>query len=265
MSTINILIAGAGTTGLMLALRLARAGVPFRIIERNRGPGQAPAAIVAQALAIEFYQQIVLAEQLIEHGINLPSPFELSFPHDDHDDCLLEQLSALGVEVEWGVALQQVEQHRDHVAVTLVKNGLREVCEVGYLCGCEGARGVLRNQHDLTFPSDSDNPLFYVADVVVDGPQRTNVYLRADRHQLTLMAPVRSGMQRLVGTVAPELLAQQNLTFEDERAGAEHRLATTLGKAHWMSTYRVHQHVAEVFRACLMLPGACTPLLKASA
>ncbi|WP_397448927.1 FAD-dependent monooxygenase [Pseudomonas sp. NA-150] len=276
MSTLDILIAGAGTTGLMLALRLARAGVPFRIIERNREPGRTPPTMVAQALAIEFYQQIVLAEQLIEDGICLeptrwgnlgrvvvPSPFVLSFPQDDHDDCLLEQLRALGVEVEWNVALQHVEQRQDYLTATLLKNGVHEVCEVSYVCGCEGARGLVRSASDLKLSSAGiDDQLFYVADVTVDGPQPPNVYVRAAPHNLILTAPVRSGMRRLVGIVAPELEQHHGLTFDDMRASAEQMLGVTVGKAHWMSTYRVHQRVAEAFRVCLVMPRNVTSRLR---
>ncbi|MGV8919677.1 MAG: FAD-dependent monooxygenase [Pseudomonas sp.] len=274
MNTTDILIAGAGPTGLMLALRLARSGIPFRIIEHNSGPGQASRAMVVQARTLEFYQQLGLAESLIERGIRIdsihyseeakdiaslnwgdagrditPYPFVLSFPQDDHEHFLVEQLSALGIEVEWGVSLQSFEQHKDYVEATLLRNGVEELCTARYLCGCEGARSVVRKQLNLKFPGGTYNQLFYVADVAVDGPPKTNVYLHAGKHNLVLMAPVRSsGMQRLIGVVPPELEDQTALTFEDLRASVEHMLGISVGKANWMSTYRVHHRVAEHFR-----------------
>lgn len=270
----EILIAGAGPTGLTLALRLARMGVAFRIIEASSGPGQASRAMVVQARTLEFYQQLGLADELIERGIRIdsihyseegrdiaslswgdagkdltPYPFVLSFPQDDHEHFLVEQLKKLGVEVEWGVALQRFEQQAEHVVATLSRGGVEEVCQARYLCGCEGARSVVRKQLQVGFPGGTYNQLFYVADVALEGPASTNVYLHAGKHNMVLMAPVRSsGMQRLIGIVPPELDGHEGLTFEDLRPGAEAMLGVTVGKANWLSTYRVHHRVAEHFR-----------------
>lgn len=269
----DILIAGAGPTGLTLALRLARMGVRFRIIEASSGPGQASRAMVVQARTMEFYQQLGLADDLIERGIRIdsihyseegrdiaslswgdagkditPYPFVLSFPQDDHEHFLVEQLKKLGVEVEWGVALERFEQHPDGVDITLNRGGVEERCQARYLCGCEGARSVVRKQLQVGFPGGTYNQLFYVADVALEGPASTNVYLHAGKHNMVLMAPVRSsGMQRLIGIVPPELDGHEGLTFEDLRPGAEAMLGVKVGKANWLSTYRVHHRVAEHF------------------
>lgn len=274
MKSTDILIAGAGPTGLSLALRLARMGVGFRIIDTNSGPGQASRAMVVQARTLEFYQQLGLAEQMIERGIKIdsihyseegkdiaslhwgdagkditPYPFVLSFPQDDHEHFLVEQLRALGVEVERGVSLQRFEQHWDHVRVTLSRDGVEEVCEARYICGCEGAHSVVRKQLQVGFPGGTYSQLFYVADVSVTGPPSTNVYLHSAKHNLVFMAPVRSsGMQRLIGIVPPELEGHEGLTFEDLRPSVEAMLGITVGKANWLSTYRVHHRVAEHLR-----------------
>jgi len=65
----QVLIVGAGPTGLVLALWLARSQVPFRIIEKNSGPGQASRAMAVQARTLEFYRQLGIAEQTIASGI----------------------------------------------------------------------------------------------------------------------------------------------------------------------------------------------------
>ena len=71
MSRIPVLNVGAGPTGLVLALRLAHHGVPFRIIERDSGPGQASRAMMLQARTLELYGQLSLATAIIEHGIRV--------------------------------------------------------------------------------------------------------------------------------------------------------------------------------------------------
>src|SRR5690242_10960731 len=115
----EVLIVGAGPTGLVLALWLARYGISFRIIERYSGPGQASRAIAVQARTLEFYRQLGFAEEAIARGIKIealhlregnheaaqfrfgdfgeglsPFPFVLSLPQDQHEQLLVEQLAA---------------------------------------------------------------------------------------------------------------------------------------------------------------------------
>src|SRR3954454_11627809 len=71
MPTDPILVVGAGPTGLVLALSLARRGVPVRIIDRNTGPGQASRAMVLHARNLEFYQQLGFAEDVVADGIKI--------------------------------------------------------------------------------------------------------------------------------------------------------------------------------------------------
>src|SRR2546430_13051939 len=105
----DVLIAGAGPTGLVLALWLARLGVRVRIIDKNSGPGQASRAMAVQARTLEFYRQLGIAEQAIASGIRMsgghlrqctrrvadflfddigpyicPFPLILSFPQEYH-------------------------------------------------------------------------------------------------------------------------------------------------------------------------------------
>ena len=67
----EVLIVGAGPTGLVLALSLARQGIRFRIVDRNSGPGQASRAMVVQARTLEFYDQLGIADAVVAAGIRI--------------------------------------------------------------------------------------------------------------------------------------------------------------------------------------------------
>ena len=120
MSTDQILIVGAGPTGLVLAQSLARRGVPFRIIDRNPDPGQASRAMAVQARTLELYSQLGFADEMVSRGIKMgtlhvreggkefarlilgnlgeglsPYPFILSFPQDEHERFLTQELQSL--------------------------------------------------------------------------------------------------------------------------------------------------------------------------
>src|SRR6202044_1519359 len=64
----DVLIVGAGPTGLVLALWLTRLGVRVRIIDRTAEPGTTSRALAVQARTLEFYRQIGLADAVVESG-----------------------------------------------------------------------------------------------------------------------------------------------------------------------------------------------------
>src|SRR5215216_1581558 len=64
----DVIIIGAGPTGLSLACQLIRYGVDFRIVEKNEGVTPYSKAIGVQARTLEVYEQLGLAEKAIEQG-----------------------------------------------------------------------------------------------------------------------------------------------------------------------------------------------------
>ena len=64
----DVLIVGAGPTGLVLALWLTRMGVRVRIIEKTAEPGTTSRAVAVQARTLEFYRQTGLADAVVERG-----------------------------------------------------------------------------------------------------------------------------------------------------------------------------------------------------
>src|SRR4030095_14292067 len=67
----EVLIVGAGPTGLVLALWLTRLGVGIRIIDKATEPGTTSRALAVQARTLEFYRQIGLAATLVDRGRRL--------------------------------------------------------------------------------------------------------------------------------------------------------------------------------------------------
>ncbi len=269
----QVLIVGAGPTGLALGLCLVRHGIAFRIIEKNLGPGQASRATVVQARTLELYQQLGIADEVVARGIALenfhlreagqdvvklafnafgkglsPFPFVLSFPQDDHERFLSDKLREAEVIIEWGVELKESTQDDRGVRVVLDKSGTSEICEVAYLCGCDGARSRVRQDLKLAFPGGGYSQLFYVADVAIDGDWVSDLFGNLGANSLALMFPVRSsGMRRLIGIVPADVAGRAVITFEDIRPEAEPLLGVRVTRVNWFSTYHVHHRVAARF------------------
>src|SRR5271155_2310708 len=68
---VPVLIAGAGPTGLVLALWLTRLGITVRIIDKTALPGTTSRALAVQVRTLEFYRQIELADAVVENGVKI--------------------------------------------------------------------------------------------------------------------------------------------------------------------------------------------------
>ncbi len=278
MNSPRVLIVGAGPTGLVLALNLARRGVPFRMIAEAGGPGEESRAMVVQARTLEFYRQLGFAEEMIGEGIIVPHlhlrestgdgrlreivrlnftdlgdgispyPFALTYPQDDHERFLIKKLAAAGIEVEWNTKLTALAQG-DRVRATLVAPGGSEEVEVDYLCGCDGAHSAVRTALALGFSGKTYEQLFFVCDADLDAPFDQDLYVTLGEHALALMFAVRStGMRRLIGLVPTGLSEADVVTFESIRASVEPLLGAHVSRVNWFATYRVHHRVADHFR-----------------
>jgi 2-polyprenyl-6-methoxyphenol hydroxylase-like FAD-dependent oxidoreductase len=271
----QVLIVGAGPTGLVLALWLARAGVPFRLIEKNSGPGQASRAMAVQARTLEFYRQLGIADDVVSAGFQLdrlhlrnrsrelavaplgdvgsgisPFPFALSLPQDDHERLLTERLRTAGKAVEWNTELTGFTQHGDGVSATLLRPGGEEIWEGEYLCGCDGAHSAVRRGLGVGFPGGTYDQPFYVADAEAAGPwsDRDITAYIAER-TFCLAFPVRErGMFRFIGVVPEALRERDDLKFDDVCGEVEQVTGTRVTKVNWFSAYRVHHRVADNFR-----------------
>ena len=276
----SILIAGAGPTGLNMALNLARRRVPFRILSEDSGPGQHSRAMVVHARTLEFYRHFGFSDEIVNAGVRVdrvhlreggtpgapghelvestfadigagisPYPFALAYPQDDHERFLIQKLAALGIQVEWGTRLTDFTQDENGVQATIQHGQSVEKFEAAYLCGCDGARSRVREALQIGFPGGTYEQLFYVADAKIAGGFDRDLYVNLGKDLLSLMLPVRSsGMQRLIGLVPAELKDRQNLTFEDIRAQVEPLMNIQVTDVNWFSTYRVHHRVADRFR-----------------
>src|ERR1700759_1930235 len=125
MEQSDVLIVGAGPTGLVLALWLTKAGTKVRIIDKTAGPGTTSRALAVQARTLELYRQLDLTDAVVAKGHRVragnfwidgerkahielddigkgatPYPFLHIFPQDEHEKLLIERLEALGVRVE---------------------------------------------------------------------------------------------------------------------------------------------------------------------
>ena len=276
MRQCDVLIIGAGPTGLVLALWLTTLGVKVRIVDKTAEPGTTSRALAVQARTLELYRQLDLADAVVAEGhqvpaVNLwvrgepkarislaamgsgltPYPFLQIFPQDEHERLLVHRLDALGVTIERRTELVRFADRENGVLARLRgPDGEEHDCETSYIAGCDGAHSAVREAIGTGFPGGTYRHLFYVADVEATGAA-LNGELHVDLDEADFLAvfPLSGrGRARLIGTVRDERADRADtLTFNDVSGRAIEQMKVTIAKVNWFSTYHVHHRVTQHF------------------
>ncbi len=273
----EVLIVGAGPTGLVLALWLGHLGVRVRIIDQTAEPGTTSRAVAVQARTLELYDQIGLADTVVERGLKVvggniwvagkrvshfafgelgtglsPFPYALVFPQDEHESLLIDRLAELGIAVERSTALSGFEEVAGRIVARLEgpeRNS--RVCEAAYIAGCDGAHSTVREALGIGFGGGTYAHLFYVADVHAGGiAMNREIQVALDSTDFLATFPLKGeGRARLVGTVRDSASrGDEALSWDDVGKRVIAQMQIEIDRVNWFSTYRVHHRVADRFR-----------------
>lgn len=276
MKRSDVLIVGAGPTGLVLALWLVEQGVSIRIIDKTARPGTTSRALAVQARTLELYRQLDLTEVVLNAGKrvaglnlwvagrkearigfetingNLTPYGPFIFPQDEHEKLLIARLGSLGAAVDRETELVRFAEDGSGVSAVLRHpDGSEEHCKADYIAGCDGARSIVRHGIGADFPGGTYQQLFYVADVEAEGPALDGeLHVDLDDADFLAVFPMKgAGRARLIGTVRGARAEEpENLTFDDVSERAIDHMKVQIRKVNWFSTYRVHHRLTNSFR-----------------
>ncbi|KAJ5710887.1 hypothetical protein N7488_005043 [Penicillium malachiteum] len=242
MSQTDVLIIGAGPTGLTLALWLQKQGVGVRIIDYAEAPSKNSRAVAVHARVLELYHQIDLADELNGFGYPLlasniwidgkhyatvplsdfgkkltPYPYMLMLSQEDHEKILEKRLQSLGIYVERRTKLKHYVEHGSKITATLVRETdcSEIICDASWIVGCDGARSIVRHEIGADFQGETYDPLFYIADVEAGPGDYYNPGFNGEAHirmlgeKYNVILPFSNGKRiRLIGTMVPESYQQ---------------------------------------------------------
>jgi 2-polyprenyl-6-methoxyphenol hydroxylase-like FAD-dependent oxidoreductase/uncharacterized protein YndB with AHSA1/START domain len=284
----DVLVVGAGPTGLMLANQLARHGVRPLIVDRHSGPAQQTRAIGVQARTLEIYAKLGVVDRALElgkrgRGANIWAegrrtaripiadignnesryPFILMLGQDDNEAILGERLRESGTDVQWNTELVALEQRTDHVIATLrTHDGGTRTVSAAWVGGCDGSRSAVREFCGIAFPGAPYEHVFFVADTVATGdmiPDEVNVYLWKEGFHLFFPMHGQDHW-RVIGILPANLQDKDNLTFDDvvPHVRGEAGRGLEFKSCTWFSTYRISHRRAARFRdkRCFLLGDA---------
>ncbi|MET8825868.1 FAD-dependent monooxygenase [Streptomyces sp. NPDC004610] len=275
----EILVVGAGPTGLALACTLLQHGVECRIVDRRRGPASEPKALILWSGALEVLRRIGVDGPLRDRSLPLAGasywsrgrpvggvrfgalegtafPRPLCVPQSVTENVLYERLLRLGGQVEWNteaIDARVVRAGHGSVAeVTLARQGAyeRQDATPRWLIGADGAHSSIRTSTGIAFEGGSYARDFLLGDGEYDGDlPAEEVQYHLTPQGVLVVVPLPGGGHRIFfdrapgpSTAAPDEADLQRLI--DERGPAGWRLRRTW----WRSTFRVHTKVASTFR-----------------
>jgi 2-polyprenyl-6-methoxyphenol hydroxylase-like FAD-dependent oxidoreductase len=269
----EVLVVGAGPTGLMAGAVCAARGVSVVVVDTKAGPTRESRALAVQARTMEIYDQLGLADRVIagatsavrfQIGQNAsPDGLEIEqlqrgetrfpgikiFEQSRNEQLLYDALRELGGDVRWG--------HRliDLVDTTLEPDGRISALLEGndglvrvrarWCIGADGAGSTVRRELDLRFDGVTDDSTFWVADIHdVSGVPDGTVAARFGKSTFAMAFPLGPGGHARLLALAPKT----SITESEALESARHDLGLTFGRVDWFSTYRVHHRVASQFR-----------------
>ncbi|CAN5663126.1 FAD-dependent monooxygenase [soil metagenome] len=274
----NVIIVGAGPTGLALACQFIRFGVDFVIFDKKEAITPHSKAIGVQARTLEIYEQINLAQDLIaqgaiaerarmvvggkvrgeavfsEMGAGLsPYPFILMVEQGRHEKILYDFIKSNGRDVLWNTELENFTQDESGVQANIKNaNGETETIEAKFLLACDGAKSLVRHALGLTFEGSTFERMFYVADVQIDwkfSHDAGHAFLL--KNNLLAFFPMTGDQQwRIVGTFPEEFAKDEgDVLYEEieEQMKKDAELELNITKVNWFSTYKVHTRRVNKF------------------
>ncbi|MGV0741825.1 FAD-dependent monooxygenase [Mycolicibacterium sp. XJ870] len=240
--TTEVLVVGAGPTGLTMGIELARRGVAVRVIDTAAAPTTETRALGVQPRTLELFDRLDLADATVAggvpvtefnvfsegkrflhldiHALNTPHPYLLMLPQPQVEALLATRLNDLGVEVERGVELSTLDQSPGEVQVGLRHgDGRLEQARLPWVIGCDGAHSTVRHQLDVPFVGAAFEENFAVADVRMDWPLPHDVfYSFLHRGRFVAYFPMPGGLHRLTIAYRPGQAPAGEVTFDELQA-----------------------------------------------
>ncbi|MEV4393822.1 FAD-dependent monooxygenase [Nonomuraea sp. NPDC049607] len=276
----DVLIVGAGPTGLTLAVELARRGIAHRVVERAAAPSAGSKGKGLQPRTQEIFDDLGIIDRVLAGTTpyppirvrigrlpvyqgrmhrpaaasdEVPYPMVRMHPQWRTEAVLRERLAELGGEVEHGVELTGFAQDAEGVTARL---GTGATLRAGYLVAADGGRSTVRKALGVGFTGETrEEERMALGDVRVEGLDREHIHawVRPGRGMVALypmagtdcfqfMAPLRPG-------ATPDLTPAgfQRLFAERSMLRSAHGVRIT--ELLWSSLYRVNIRLADAYRA----------------
>ncbi|MTD53259.1 FAD-dependent oxidoreductase [Amycolatopsis pithecellobii] len=276
----DVIVIGAGPTGLTLACDLTRRGFAVRILERDPAANRATRAKTIQPRSLEVLDDLGAVDHVLRHGVaRLPMRFHeqggavvdkppISVSADDSahtpypdplqigqfhvEYALRQRLEELGGRVEFGVEATGIEQDDDGVTVALRTADGEQTTRARYVVGADGGKSSTRKFIGLPLVGKTyEEQRWYIGDVTVGSDlDRDHMHIWPSDQGMLGLTPLGDELWQFQSPILPgEIPGTPSLEFYqqlfDERAG---KGTVELTSAGWLSVYQINVRMVETYR-----------------
>ncbi|OJZ76384.1 pentachlorophenol monooxygenase [Mycobacterium paraffinicum] len=274
MEDTDVLVAGAGPTGLTLGAALLSRGIRVTLVDKLTAGANTSRAAAVNARTLEVLEELDVTRRMVKAGVIAPRftmrqgrrilipvdfselptehPYTLMLSQADTERLLLERLRELGGDVIRPKTLSHITQDANGVTATFDDG---DIVRAGYAVGADGMNSTVRAQAGIGFAGGEFAESFTLADVRVTGEAPSNeVILFYAKDGLTVLAPLPGDIFRVV---APTADAPQQPSPEFVQALLDTRGfgpgRTVVTELVWGSRFHIHHRVADSYRAGRLL------------
>ena len=237
MTSTDVLIVGAGPSGLTLANVLAEHRVGFIIVDKKSGPVRESRAAVVHVRTLELLDKLGLAGTAVGRGVKTgqvelfergrrvaefplagegaegltPFPYALGLEQYQTEELLLEGLRAHGGEAHWGTEVLTLRDgDGGTTAIVRGPGGAEKKISAQWVVGADGASSPVRHYLGLEFEGETYEQTGLLADIWMDAPAEARlgpgkIRLNLTRGGFVGILNLTGGLYRLFGAVPPHL------------------------------------------------------------
>jgi 2-polyprenyl-6-methoxyphenol hydroxylase-like FAD-dependent oxidoreductase len=274
MADPQVLIVGAGPTGMTAAIELRRMGMSVRIVDKSDHMAKYSQALVVQARTLEQFQRYGIAEAAIARGRKLKEakffsegkqivdfkldhmdgryPFALFIPQSETEKLLNAHMETLGARTERGVELLELKQDPHLHATLRHPDGSTEETSPRWVIGADGAHSTIRTKMGVPFEGAGVGLSFFLGDCEVEGPDVPEDELAIHVHHgdVLFLAKLTDRLVRLiVATHEQQAGDKREITIGDlQRAVDRMGVRAKITGAEWLTPFHVNDRQAKHYR-----------------
>lgn len=270
----EVLIVGAGPTGLLLSILLTREKVPFKVIDKKSGPTTHSKALAMHARTLEVLQDIGLSEQFLqagksvkgmqlENGKEILAQMDLSIldtkynsmhviPQSETERILCDTLKEQKVPIHWETELCDFEYNKEIITVYMKRkegNIIKE--EFTWVIGCDGMHSCVRDKNEILFEGTDITEAFALADLHIHGELDSNfahVSFANNREGVVFFIPLPNGKWRMiVNNCLLEHKEDANNEYFTRMIQERYDKSMSTSQIDWATVFHIHYREASQF------------------
>jgi 2-polyprenyl-6-methoxyphenol hydroxylase-like FAD-dependent oxidoreductase len=268
---VDVLVVGAGPTGLTLAGELLRRGVRARVIDKAAAPTTQSRALGVHARTLEIFDDFGIADELVSRGLRVEGatmrarervvlsvdftgldtrfPFVLCVSQAETESVLAELLRRRGGSVERGKELVRLSQDADGVEAVIQSESGEERVRASWIVGSDGAHSAVRHAVGADFSGHTYEETFVLADVCMDWDlTTTRISTYFAEEGVIAFFPIRGGRWRVIVTAGEALGDTPALDAIAEVVSRRVGRAVRFSDSAWLTPFRIHCRQVDRYR-----------------